>query len=85
MAANEVIFFLFWAQLSLRLAFPAPPPPEPVAESPPEKTVKPTFHSVAFSIAALFVCLNGCSDTVDAPRRAKRFDPASRVPRLERN
>jgi hypothetical protein len=35
MAANEVIFFLFWAQLSLRLAFPALLPPEPVAESPP--------------------------------------------------
>ena len=35
MAAREVIFFLFWAQLSLRLAFPALPTPEPVAESPP--------------------------------------------------
>jgi hypothetical protein len=35
MAANEVIFFLFWAQPSLHLAFPALLPPEPVAESPP--------------------------------------------------
>jgi hypothetical protein len=35
MAASEVIFFLFWAQLSLCLAFPALPPPDPVAESPP--------------------------------------------------
>jgi len=35
MAANEVIFFPFWAQLSPRMAFPDFPPPEAVAESPP--------------------------------------------------
>jgi hypothetical protein len=35
MAANEVNFFPFGAQLSLCLAFPTLPPPEPVAESPP--------------------------------------------------
>ena len=35
MAAIEVIFFAFLAQLSLRVAFPALPPPEPVCESPP--------------------------------------------------
>lgn len=28
MAANEVIFFPFWAQLSPRIAFPDCPPPE---------------------------------------------------------
>jgi len=35
MAVSELIFFLFWAQLSLCLAFPALPRPDPVAESPP--------------------------------------------------
>jgi hypothetical protein len=35
MAANELIFFPFWAQLLLRLVFSALPPPKPVAESPP--------------------------------------------------
>ncbi len=35
MATNEVIFFLFWAQLSPRMAFPHLHPPEAVAESPP--------------------------------------------------
>jgi hypothetical protein len=35
MAANELIFFPFRAQLSLRLTFPPLPPPEPIAESPP--------------------------------------------------
>jgi hypothetical protein len=36
MAAQEVIHFLFWAQLSRRSNSPALPPPEPVAEPPPE-------------------------------------------------
>jgi hypothetical protein len=36
MAAEEVIHFLFWAQLSPRPNSPTLPPPEPVAESPPE-------------------------------------------------
>jgi len=35
MAAEEVIYFPFWAQLSLRPNSPAFCPPEPVAESPP--------------------------------------------------
>lgn len=35
MAADEVIVFPFWTQLSQRLEFPALRPPDPVAESPP--------------------------------------------------
>jgi hypothetical protein len=35
MAAEEVIHFPLWAQLSQRLNFPALSPPEPVAEPPP--------------------------------------------------
>ena len=55
MAANEVIFFLFWAQLSLRRAFPAPP--EPVAESPPRWKllnalfIRSDFRSPCYSCA----------------------------------
>jgi hypothetical protein len=37
MAARETIHFPMRAQLSLRLAFPPLPPPEPVAESPPSE------------------------------------------------
>ena len=85
MAANEVIFSPLWAQLSLRLAFPALPPPKPVAESPPPEISRTYPHSVGFSIAALVVCLNGCGGTVDAPHRAKRFDPASTVHRWEKD
>jgi hypothetical protein len=35
MAAEEVIYFSFWAQLSPRPKSPAPSPPEQVAEPPP--------------------------------------------------
>jgi len=35
MAAEEVIYFLPWAQLLAHVKFPALLPPEPVAESPP--------------------------------------------------
>jgi hypothetical protein len=35
MAAREVIHFFLWAQLSLRLLFPARIPPESVSKSPP--------------------------------------------------
>lgn len=45
MAADNVIFSPFWAQLSLRLAFPALPPPEPVAESPPRRMLL-NVHSI---------------------------------------
>ncbi len=59
MAVREVIYFRFGAQLSTRRLFPALSPPEPVAESPPDR--KPLRVSLAFgriSIDTPFVRLD---------------------------
>jgi hypothetical protein len=63
MAAEEVIYFPFWAQLSPRPNSPAPSPPEPVAEPPPLAENRTDISLVIrFQTARRFVCP---SDTLD--------------------
>jgi|HubBroStandDraft_2_1064218.scaffolds.fasta_scaffold278247_1 hypothetical protein len=44
MAVRDIIHFGFGAQLSPRQLFPAPSPPEPVAESPPANNSEDVSH-----------------------------------------